>query len=73
MNLKIAGLPEPPYVLAYVTPAGSDTAIGGFLDGVDLSNFDDALERLKVGAPVEIRFKAEREGRITDLYFELGD
>ena len=73
MNLKIAGLPEPPYVLAYVKPEGSDTAIGGFLDGVDLTSFDDALTRLKVGAPVEIKFKDQREGRITDLYFQLAD
>ena len=73
MNLKIAGLPEPPYVLAYVTPEGADTAIGGFLSGVDLTSFDEALTRLKVGAPVEIKFKDEREGRITDLYFQLAD
>ena len=27
VNLAIAGLPDPPYVLAYVKPEGADTAI----------------------------------------------
>jgi uncharacterized protein len=31
MYLAIDGLPEPPYVLAYVRPDGADTALPGFL------------------------------------------
>ncbi|MEZ5076789.1 MAG: OB-fold domain-containing protein [Solirubrobacterales bacterium] len=70
MNLAIAGLPDPPYVLAYVKPDGADTAIGGFLEGVDLSSIDAAVAELEVGAPVAIKLREERRGRITDLYFE---
>jgi uncharacterized OB-fold protein len=73
MNLKIAGLPDPPYVLAYVKPAGADTAIGGFLEGVDVSSMETALEQLSVGAAVDIKLRDERQGRITDLYFQLAE
>jgi len=71
MNLQIAGLPEPPYVLAYVTPVGADTAIAGFLDGVDVTSVQAAAGELKLGAPVSIKLRDERQGRISDLYFEL--
>ncbi len=73
MYLAIDGLPEPPYVLAYVKPEGADTAIGGFLEGVDLSSTEAALEHLTVGAPVTIELRDERQGRITDLYFKLAE
>ena len=71
MYLAIDGLPNPPYVLAYVTPDGADTAIGGFLEGVDLTSTDAALADLRIGAPVTIELRDERRGRITDLYFRL--
>lgn len=71
MHLAIQGLPEPPYVLAYVKPEGADTAIGGFLEGVELSSTEAALEQLVVGSPVTIELREERQGRITDLYFRL--
>jgi uncharacterized protein len=71
VNLAIAGLPDPPYVLAYVKPEGADTAIAGFLDGVDLSSVQAAAAQLEVGAAVTIKLRDKREARITDLYFEL--
>jgi hypothetical protein len=71
MYLEIQGLPRPPYVLAYVTPDGADTAIGGFLEGVDLASPGAATKQLYVGAPVTIELRDRREGRITDLYFRL--
>ena len=71
MYLAIDGLPEPPYVLAYVKPEGADTAIGGFLEGVDLSSPEAATAQLKLGMSVSIDVRDEREGRITDLYFRL--
>ncbi len=73
MNLAIAGLPDPPYVLAYVKPDGADTAIGGFLEGVDLSSIDAAVAQLEVGAKVAIALREQRQGRITDLYFRRLD
>lgn len=71
MYLAIDGLPDPPYVLAYVKPDGADTAIGGFLEGVDLSSPETATSQLKVGARASIELRDERQGRITDLYFRL--
>jgi uncharacterized OB-fold protein len=71
MFLRIEGLPDPPYVLAYVTPNGADTAIPGFLQGVDLTDIDAAREELQIGRRVEIVLRPERVGRITDLYFTL--
>jgi uncharacterized OB-fold protein len=71
VNLAIAGLPDPPYVLAYVKPEGADTAIAGFLDGVDLSSVQAAAAQLEVGAAVTIKLRDQRQARITDLYFEL--
>ena len=71
MYLAIDGLPEPPYVLAYVRPDGADTAIGGFLEGVDLSSPQRASEQLTIGDRVKIEVRDERQGRITDLYFKL--
>ena len=73
MNLAISGLPDPPYVLAYVTPDGADTAIGGFLEGVDLSSIDAAVAQLEVGAKVGIELREQRQGRITDLFFRRLD
>jgi len=73
MHVRIEGLLDPPYVLAYVKPDGADTAMGGYLEGVDLSTTEGALERLKIGAPVsiELRPKEERTARMTDLFFRL--
>jgi uncharacterized OB-fold protein len=71
MYLAIDGLPEPPYVLAYVRPDGADTAIGGFLEGVDLSTPEQATQQLTIGDQVAIKVRDDRQGRITDLYFTL--
>lgn len=71
MHLAIQGLPEPPYVLAYVRPKGADTAIGGFLEGVDLAKTEEAVAELRIGREVEIVVRPERVGRMTDLFFRL--
>jgi uncharacterized protein len=69
--LAIEGLPEPPYVLAYVRPDGADTAIPGRVDGLDLSETGRVPEELRIGAQIDIEVKDERVGRITDLFFRL--
>jgi hypothetical protein len=73
MYLAVDGLPEPPYVLAYVKPDGADTALPGMLRGIDLDDRDAALGELKIGRRVEIVLAPERRGRITDLWFGLAD
>jgi uncharacterized OB-fold protein len=71
MYLAVDGLPDPPYVLAYVRPEGASTAIPGVLHGVDLSSPVAALKQLHIGRPVEIQLASERRGHITDLSFAL--
>lgn len=67
---SFAGLPPPPYAIAYVQLDGADTALGNFVHGLSLDSLEDALLRLKVGARVRVRFADKREGRITDFAFE---
>lgn len=71
MYLAVDGLPEPPYVLAYVKPEGANTALPGMLRGVDLDDPGAALEQLRIGRRVEIEVAAERRGRITDIHFAI--
>ena len=69
----VKGLPEPPYVIAYVRPDGADTAVANFLGGVDLSDRAAALERLKIGNRVRIVLQEDRVGRMIDFQFALAD
>lgn len=68
---RVKGLPEPPYVIAYVRPDGADTALVNFLGGVDLSDRERALERLAIGQRASMVFTDERVGRMTDFSFRL--
>jgi uncharacterized OB-fold protein len=62
---QFAGLPAPPYVLAYAQPDGADSCI---LNYVEASQYvqDGSLG---VGDRVDIRFKDKRDGAITDFCF----
>ena len=68
---QFQGLPPPPYAIAHVRPNNADTAILGFVKAVDLSNPDEAVEKLKIGTKVKVIFKDKPEGRVTDFWFEL--
>lgn len=68
---QFAGLPEPPYALAYVRLEGADTAIANELKGVDLSDPDKAAVEMKIGTPVTTKYKEQRQGRVSDFWFEL--
>ena len=69
---KFEGLPDPPYVICYIKLDGADTSIPHFLKGVDLSNIEEARERIKVGMRVRLIFKdkEQREGRMNDFWVE---
>ena len=65
------GKRKAPMAIAFVRLDGVDSAIANYVDGVDLSDTDAAMERIAPGARVRVVFAKEREGRITDFTFEL--
>ena len=71
VGAKFPGLPDPPFVMGYVTLDGAGTAILNHVTGIDLSDIDAAAARLMARPRVRARFAAERTGRITDFHFEL--
>lgn len=72
VNIKFEGLPDPPYVIAYIKLEGADTTIPHFLTGIDLTDIQKARNTIKVGMPVRLIFKSreQREGRMTDFFVE---
>ena len=64
------GLPNPPYSLGYVLLEGADTAMAGFIRGVDLSDHEKAILRMSIGTKVKVFFAEERKGSILDFWFE---
>ena len=63
------GLPEAPYCIAYVLLDGADTAILNYVKGIDWTP-ENVSQNIQVGDRVRAVFKEEREGRITDFWFE---
>jgi len=68
---KFPGLPDPPFILGYVTLDGAGTAILNYVSGLDLTDLNVAAEILMKQPRVKAIFKDKREGRITDFHFEL--
>lgn len=67
------GKREPPVAIAFVKLDGVDSAIGNYVDDLDLSDQAAALSRLAPGRRVRVKFAAAREGRITDFSFVCCD
>lgn len=65
------GKRPPPVAIAFVRVDGVDSAIANYVDGVDLDDYDEAMEKLAPGARVRVVFGEEPEGRVTDFSFEL--
>ncbi len=61
----------PPYVLAYALLEGADTAVVGYVKGLDLSDVQVASKALTTGTPVDVRFTDQPEGQVTDFWFEV--
>ncbi|MEU6323823.1 OB-fold domain-containing protein [Streptomyces sp. NPDC047009] len=66
-------LPEPPYALAYVTLDGADTALVGYVRGVDLTDQKKATEALAIGTRAVVRFSDTPTGTVADYWFEPAD
>lgn len=64
------GLPAPPYALAYALLDGADTALVGYVKGLDLTNADAAVKALWK-ARVVVKFAEEPTGTAADYWFEL--
>lgn len=60
-----------PMAIAFVRLDGVDSAIANYVDGVDLSNLEEAMKLIAPGTRVHVEFAAERQGRITDFTFRL--
>ena len=68
---KFTGLPDPPYAIGGVKLEGADTSFVHFIGGVDLSEPEKALEKIRVGAKVRAVWREKTEGNILDIkYFE---
>jgi len=63
------GKRKPPVAIAFVRLDGVDSAIGNYVDELDLSNYEAAMQKIAPGKRVRVRFAQEREGRITDFTF----
>ncbi len=63
--------PPPPYAFGYVLLDSADTALGGFIKGLDLSDPAVAAQKLKVGTRVTAKFADKRVGDVLDFWFEL--
>lgn len=64
-------LVEAPYVLAYATLEGADTAVVGYVKGLDLSDVAVAAAALRTGTPITVVFTDEPTGQVTDFWFEV--
>lgn len=62
-------LPPPPYAIAYVRLQGVSTAMINFVHGLNLSDVDAAMARLRPGTPVRVEFVEKPEGRVTDFHY----
>jgi uncharacterized protein len=63
------GKRKPPIAIAFVRLDRTDSAIGNYVDGLDLSDFDAAMLKIAPGKRVRVEFAPERAGRITDFTF----
>lgn len=65
------GSRPPPIAVAFVRLDGVDSAIPNYVEGLDMSNVDAAMARIRPGARVRVEFIPEPIGRVTDFYFVL--
>jgi uncharacterized OB-fold protein len=63
------GKRPPPVAIAFVRLDGVDSAIGNYVDGIDLSDYEVAMKKLAPGKRVRVQFAEQRQGRITDFSF----
>ena len=67
----LEGKRKAPMAVAFVRLDGVDSAIANYVEGLDLSDANAAMEKIKPGVRVRVVFAPEREGKVTDFFFEL--
>ena len=67
------GLPSPPYALAYVLLDGADTALVGYVKGLNLNDREKAIRALAIGTRTVVCFSETPSGTAADYWFELVD
>ena len=65
------GSRPPPIAIAFVRLDGVDSAIANYIEGLDMSDVDQAMQVIKPGTRVNVEFIPEPQGRVTDFYFVL--
>lgn len=65
------GSRPPPIAVAYVRLDGVDSAIVNYVEGLDLSDVEAAMRRIRPGARVRVEFIDEPKGSITDFHYCL--
>lgn len=63
------GKRKPPVAIAFVRLDGMDSAIGNYVDDVDMSDYEAAMAKIAPGTKVRVKFAEHREGRVTDFSF----
>jgi uncharacterized protein len=71
ITTRFPGLPPPPIVMAYVTLDGADTALINIVEGLDVTDVNEAAKKLNKLPRVRTKFIDRPKGRITDFSFEL--
>jgi len=66
-------LVDAPYVLCYALLEGADTAVAGYLRGVDLTDIAAATKQIYTGVPIRVVFTDNPQGKVTDFWFELAE
>lgn len=69
-KLQFEGQPmKPPYGLAIIKLDGADVGLSHFIGGIDFSDPEKAMEKMKPGMRVKAVWSEERRGRITDIQY----
>lgn len=68
VNFSYSGqVKNPPYVVGIIDLDGADVGFAHFIGGIDLTNFEKAVKKLKPGIRVQVVWKKKREGNILDI------
>jgi uncharacterized OB-fold protein len=71
VNARFAGMPEPPYTVAYVLLDEASTSVVNYIYGLRYSDTFELLDEVGIGTRVGVVFTDAPEGKMTDFHFEL--